>query len=226
MRLGTAIAIFTSMACPFHAQNVNRQCKRDHRVVRTALIMPVGVNLVRDSMKGGEGATEASEQVARTLYEAVSAELASRGVTVLPRTAAALHSDQDRYALADVERRYTTVARLMYRRPGGVKNGRYTLGDEIAAWPPAAQADTLVFVQAGGAVPTAGKQVFGWMVLGPRIPNLTVKTGFVDARSGTVLALANAQILGNATRKSEDALQEGLRFGFMDLPLPNPAPRR
>lgn len=226
MRATTAVAILAVMAGPFHAQNVNQQCKRDHRVIRTVLLMPVGVNLVRDSMKGGEGMTEASEQLARTLYQAVSAELLSRGVTVLPKTAAALHSDQDRYALADVDRRYTTVARLMFRRPGGVKSGRYTLGDEIAAWPPAAQADTLVFVQAGGAVPTAGKQVFGWAVLGPRIPNLVVKTGFVDARSGIVLALANAQILGNATRKSEDALQEGLRFGFQGLPLPNPAPRR
>jgi len=64
---------------------------------------------------------------------------------------------------------------MMLQVPKDVTRGRFTLGEAMDAYAPAAPADTVVFIR--GRTQTYG----GWALYG--------HLGFVDARSGEILAL-------------------------------------
>ena len=209
--------------CPAGAQVINQNFALQKRVIQSVLVLPPQVSVSRLGMKGGEGMTAESDEVADLLYAAVCRELASRGAAVSPIMITAASKDEERYALADIERKYNTIAVQMYKRPGKVKSGRYSMGDSVVAWPPAARADTLVFVHAGASVVTRNRQAFAWATLLPKFSQMDIRLGFVDARSGDIVAFGHIAPLGNATKKSEDALQRIVQLALTDLPLPSRA---
>lgn len=203
---------------------LNDRLKREKRVIRTVLVLPAGVSLVRSGMKGTEPASAEADAVAKELYAAVSRELEARGAKVLPNPAAGQITDEARYALADLQLRFDATAGQLARKPGGIDKGRYTLGDAVSAFPPAAAADTLVFVHGSGILLTNRRQAFRWALMCPAFSQFDFRAAFVDARTGEVLAVAKRVFLTNILNKSGDAIGKGIGDSFRELPLPIKGP--
>ena len=210
-----ALAVFTAQA-----QYVSPKLKKEHREIRNLRILPAGITLQYDDMKGGHGLPEESEKLGQSVYAAVAQELAARGASVLPKLA--VSTDDERFALTDWQRKFDTIAVQLYRKPHGLEKGRYTLGDGVAAWPPAADADTLVFIRGSGNLLSNNKQAFYWLTLRPGLSMFLARVAFADSRSGEIIALARFGYARNVTQKSEHALRSSIREAFHDLPLPKP----
>ena len=96
----------------------------------------------------------------------------------------------------------------MRRNPGGVKKGRYTLGDEVSLLPCSAQADALIFVRAyGNILSTASRPVL--MVTFRWFSTANLYLTVVDAKSGEVLASMHVE-------KGGDAFRNNLEYAFAD----------
>jgi hypothetical protein len=218
----TLASLGAVLALPAAGQllRLNARLKRENRVIRTVLIFPAEVSLSRNGMKGSEPASAEADTVAEVLYEAVSRELDVRGVKVLPNPAAGQLTDEAKYSLASMQLRYDTTAVQLSRKPSGVEKGRYTLGDAVAAFPPAAAAEALLFVRGSGTLLTNNKQAFRWALMSPALSEFAFRATFVDARSGEVLAFAKRLFLTNILNKSGDEIGRGIGDSFRGLPLP------
>ena len=74
-----------------------------------------------------------------------------------------------------LKQKYASIALQLRNKPGGVERERYTLGDEVALVPCAAQADSVAFVNAQGSAST-----------GPRKALVEAKSGLVTARQNSL----------------------------------------
>jgi hypothetical protein len=87
----------------------------------------------------------------------VAAELAQRGVEVLPDPLSNARDDAARYAVADLQARFDNVAVQVRKKPTHVDKGAFTLGDRVAKFEPGAPADVLVFLRASCRSRDAGR---------------------------------------------------------------------
>ncbi|HJP90592.1 MAG TPA: hypothetical protein VJ875_01465, partial [Pyrinomonadaceae bacterium] len=83
-----------------------------------------------------------------------------------------------------------------------VKKERFTLGDEVMLLNVHKDADVLVFIRGTGRVFTKGKTAFSLInIFSFDFPFTVITVGFVDARSGEVLAftkpLSTSKVLKN-----------------------------
>ena len=90
---------------------------------------------------------------------------------------------------------------LLNRKPGDVRKGRYTLGDEVAELPCSASADSLLFIGAKGLLQTGGRKGFSVLIGGSAgilmaQARYSVSIAFVDAGTGDVTAFTRISFLG------------------------------
>ena len=90
--------------------------------------------------------------------------------------------------IEQIEQKYDSVFPLMDKKPGEIAKSAYTLGDQVAMLPCAANSDVLVFVRAGGTVTTEGRETFSVLVGGPISGAVFIVT-FADAKTGEILGL-------------------------------------
>jgi len=198
---------------------------KDRKVVlRTAIILPARIELVKVGVHGSESMHEASETLSATLYRLVSAELTARGVQLLPNPAEPAPPDAVKYAIADLQAKYDNVGVQVRRNLDGLEKGKYTLGDRVATFEPARTADAFVFIRAHGRNLS---KVF-WAT-GPLFATVggafQTDIGVVDAHSGEVLAFLRTVLFKDPTAKSEERFPPLIREALRDVPLPIPAPR-
>jgi hypothetical protein len=199
------------------AEYVNPKLK--HHMVRAIVVLPAKVEVSKAGIKGAEPMIKESETLALQLNEIVSAILSARGMRVSNLGAASTPvvehaSSVGAFATADVQSRYDAVAVQLDRKPKDVRKGRYSLGDEITAFRPDTQADTLVFIRSSGVMLTGGKKAFGWMVAGPKTHGNLTRIALVDARSGDVLLFAVVRRAGNFLEDPERTFRKAIADAF------------
>jgi hypothetical protein len=187
----------------------------------TAIVLPAQVVFAKVGFKGVEGMEAEAEKLGEQLYKAIGAELAARGVVVLPNPAQAAIDDAAKYRVSDLQAKFDHVRLPVSRRPGRVDKGQFTMGDAVATFEPG-KADLLVFIRASGTVRTGGSKFLGAVLLNPflAMPEFHGDVTLVDAKSGDILAFLRFRRTNNAASQSEEQFQKIAHLTFRDVPLP------
>jgi hypothetical protein len=191
--LSRAGFIMLMMACGVslaRAQFAHPDLKSGKIVVRKALILPARASITKSGMKGNESLIAESQMVEAALPGIIAEAMQAKGCTVLGNVFApeALEKNPDlKFAVADIQDRYDALHKHVSEKPKDVRNGRYTMGDEVTNFNPGAAADALVFVRASGVVNTGGKKVLGAIAGVNEADYIVVNISIVDSQSGAVL---------------------------------------
>jgi hypothetical protein len=192
-RLAHAGFILLVIACNVslaRAQFAHPDLKSGKIVVRKVLIVPVRASVTKSGMKGDEPLIAESRMVEAALPAIIAEAMQEKGCTVLDNAFApdALEKNQDlKFAVADIQDRFDALRNHLREKPKDVRNGRFTMGDEVANFNPGAAADALVFVRAYGVVNTGGKKVLGAIAGVNEADYIVVDIAIVDSQSGAVL---------------------------------------
>lgn len=217
------LAGFTSHS--IHAQFLHPKVTSKQATIRTVVVFPAKVNVVRDSMKGPEGmAAESDELSARV--ETIITEVLSKEkhvTTLSPPAAASGQGDlQPNYSVADFQTKFDDLLPRIMKKRSDVKKGRFTMGDEVLTLNLDQSTDAIVFIRGEGKKLTGGKTAFTLLVGG--VPAyLKLQIGIVDARTGDVL-LYTDPIFGGDPTTAVDRLRKALEKGFKKLPTAQTAP--
>lgn len=211
---------------------------RKGAAVRKVCVLPPEADLRRLGMKGGESLSKESEQWAEKLGTTVQNAVADAGGAVIGDfSAEALRrNDETRQTVVRLIQKYDNIAAQMRKKPGGVEKGRFTLGDEVALLPCAAEADSLAFVDGGGLIQTGGRKAFDVLVGGAAgmfsaQSRFAVWVTLVDAKTGQVTAFTRQSATGAKAATNPDDLfraplvQELKRLHYMwQHPAPGHVP--
>jgi hypothetical protein len=208
-----------------HAQFLHPKIKSKETTIRTVVVMPAKVNVVRDSMKGPEGMAAESDDLSARVEKMIAEVLSKqKNVTTLapPTAASGEGGPQANYNIADFQTRFDDLLPKIMKKRSDVKKGRFTMGDEVLNLNLAKTTDAIVFIRGDGKKLTGGKTAFTLLVGG--VPAyLRLQIGIVDARTGDVL-LYTDPIFGGDPTTAVDRLRKALEKGFKKLPAAQPTP--
>jgi hypothetical protein len=208
-RFAHAGSILLMIACSVSlapAQFVHPDLKSGKIVVRKALILPPRVSVTKSGMKGNETLMAESSTIEAALPAIIAEVVREKGCTVLNNAFApeALEKTQDlKFALADIQDRFDALHKHLSEKPKDVRNGRFTLGDEVVNFNPGAAADALVFVRGAGVVNTGGKKVLGAIAGVNETDYILIDVAIVDSQSGAVLYYGWSVTGGNYIEQPE-----------------------
>lgn len=203
------------------AQDLHPKLKSGEKTVRTVLVLPPKVEIVRQGVKGVEGMIKESEEVEEVILKMVSKVLNEKNINLAasPFTPQSLEANNElKYALADIQTRYDALLPKMQKKSKDVTKGRFSLGDEVLKLSPEGSADALLFIRARGVQPTTGKQVFGVLTFTPSFPIVALSIGLVDSHTGEVLLYAKPIAIGDAVKKGEKVLNKPIAKSLKNLP--------
>ena len=213
----TVMVLFASAAG--WAQFEHPDLKGGKTVVKTTMILPPNVKIIKLGVKGSEEMTDESRLIENALPSLITGVLQEHQCTVNDKALAAdaLQKDPElNYAVADLQKRFDELFHQLEKKTKDVRKGRFTIGDEVAKLNPGGAIDALVFVRGYGQVNTGGK-VFLNALAGAAAYNASVyHIVVVDARSGTVLYYGVARA-GNPA-KSPDNSRKSIRKSFKEFP--------
>jgi len=219
-RAATITVLVLFLSTGVWAQFEHPDLKSGKAVVRTAVILPPNVNIVKSGVKANEALIEESHQIENALAPLITSVLQERQCTVNDKTFAsdALEQDSDlKYAVADLQKRFDELFPQMQKKPKDVRKGRFTLGDEVARLNPRGAIDALVFVRGSGQVNTGGKvflsALAGVSAYSGTIYYITV----VDARNGAVLYYGVA-FQGGDPVKNPNGSRKSIARSFKNFP--------
>jgi len=202
-----------------HGQFIHPKIKLKETTIRSVVVLPAKVSVVRDSMKGPEGMAAESDELSGRV-EAMVAEVLSKKkhVTTLSTTAAATDGDsQQKYNVADFQTKFDDLLPKIVKKRSDVKKGRFSMGDEVLNLNLEKDADAVVFIRGEGKKLTSGKTAFRLLVGGGTPAYLKLQIGVVDARNGEVLLYTDPVLVGDPTT-AIDRLRKALEKGFKKLP--------
>jgi hypothetical protein len=210
--------LLTGLIAPIHAQFLHPKITSKETTIRTVVVLPAKVNVVRDSMKGPEGMAAESDDVS-TRVEKMIAEvlLKQKNVTTLAPPTAGQTESQPNYNVADFQTKFDDLLPKIMKKRSDVKKGRFSMGDEVLNLNLEKGTDAIVFIRGEGKKLTEGKTAF-IMLVGGVPAYLKLQIGIVDARSGEVL-LYTDPILGGDPTTAVDRLRKALEEGFKKLPV-------
>ncbi len=194
-----------------------------HRVCMT----PTDARLVRLGVKGGETLTKESEEWGAKVGAAVRHSIGEAGGELTGDLSPdALKGDEEtRQSVLKLRQKYENIAHQFLRKPGDVKKGRYTLGDEVALLPCSREADSIAFVDASGSVKTGGRKTVsilagGFMGVAEAMPKYRIWIGIVDAKNGELKTLLRVDSFGGKfVADPETALDKPLTSQLKKLHL-------
>jgi hypothetical protein len=126
--------------------------------------------------------------------------------------------DERKYTLADIQARYDALLPKLVDKSKDVKKARFTLGDEVMLLNVHNDADVLVFIRGTGRVFTKGKTAFSLInIFSFDFPFTVITVGFVDARSGEVLAFTKP-LSGSKVLKDKKSLAKMIEKSLKKLP--------
>ena len=202
------------------AQFEHPDLKSGKSVVKSAVILPPNVKIIKSGVKSNEEMIEESRLIENALAPLITSVLQERHCTVNDKTFAGDTLDKDadlKYAVADLQKRFDEMFPQMQRKPKDVRKGRFTLGDEVARLNPGGATDALVFVRGFGQVSTGGK-VFLSALAGAAAYNATAyHIVVVDARTGVVLYYGVALQGGNPA-KNPSGSRKSIEKSFKNFP--------
>jgi len=171
---------------------------RDKDLILSKLVLlPPGVEVTKEGVKGNEGMGKESEDAARNFSIEVTAALSAKGASVTtPFTEEALNgNDELRSAVADVQRQFDEVATKVFTKKKDVAKGRFTVGDGVAVLNTKGDADAFVVVRAAGTKETGTKKFMKRGLIGLAATHGKVlyrsRVAIIDAKSGDILFLGD-----------------------------------
>ena len=199
--LTTGIFFLSLFPTNLAAQFEHPDLKSGKKVIKTVMILPPAASLVKSGMKGNEPLVAESQALESGLSSIVREALSNKGYNIVQNDLGPTALDQNpdlKYALSDLQTRYDKLQVLLNKKPKDVRTGRYSLGDEVANFSPAANADALVFVRARGIVRTTGQKAFVVLTgMGYVSNHVALDISIVDAQSGAILYFAKPGSNGN-----------------------------
>jgi hypothetical protein len=201
------------------AQYLNPKLTEKKVTIRSAIILPAKVEITKESAKGSEMMVAESEQISTGVAEAVSQALQGKKIAVAPDSFdQATMDDGRKYTLADIQARYDALLPKLVDKSKDVKKARFTLGDEVMLLNVHKDADVLVFIRGTGRVFTKGKTAFSLInIFSFDFPFTVITVGFVDARSGEVLAFTKP-LSGSKVLKDKKSLAKMIEKSLKKLP--------
>jgi hypothetical protein len=188
------------------AQELHPKLRSGEKIIRTILVLPPKVEIVRQSVKGTESMIKESEELEEVVLRLVSKILNEKKINLSPSpfTPQALEANNElKYALADIQSRYDQLLPKMRKNSKDVAKARFSLGDEVVKLNPDGSADALLFIRANGVQPTPGRLILGTLSLRPTFPIVPVSIGIVDSHTGEVLFFAKPLAIGDLAQKGE-----------------------
>jgi hypothetical protein len=206
-----------------HAQFIHPKIKSKETTIRSVVVLPAKVNVVRDSMKGPEGMAAESDELSVRVEKMVAEVLSKqKHVTTLPTTRAGTEASTDgdaqqKYNVADFQSKFDELLPKIMKKRSDVKKGRFSMGDEVLNLNLEKGTDAVVFIRGEGKKLTSGKTAMRWLVGGVVPAYLRLQIGIVDARNGEVLLYTDPVFTGDPTT-AVDRLRKALEKGFKKLP--------
>ncbi len=188
--------VFVVLCCVFvnydavEGQYLHPKVAEKKVTIRSAVILPAKVEIVKESAKGQEMMVAESANISGSVTEAVNQTLQKKKITVAPNPFEAAAIDETRkYTLADIQTRYDALLPKLVKKSNDIKKARFTLGDEVMLLNVHKDADVLVFIRGQGRMFTKGKTAFSIInIFNFDFPFAQITVGVVDAHSGEVLA--------------------------------------
>lgn len=205
-----AAMLLSAFASPAFASSYAQQKLRSKQFpVHTVCMMPPEGHLTRLGMKGAEAIPDESETFASALGTFVASHLKSAGIVVVSALAAqstSASNDELRQVLAQIQEKYHAISKLLDKKPKEIGKSAFTLGDEVALLPCAANSDLIVFVQGTGYTLTEGRVGAGLLGAGPYQPFARLTVTMADARTGEILAFLRLSQLDPSLQDPEDGI--------------------
>jgi hypothetical protein len=219
--------VFVILCCVFvnydvakvEAQYLHPKVVEKKVTIRSAVILPAKVEIVKESAKGQEMMVAESADISSSVMEAVGESLQKKKITVAPNPFEASAMDESRkYTLADIQTRYDGLLPKMLKKSDDVKKARFTLGDEVMLLNVHKDADVLVFIRGQGRMFTKGKTAFSLVnIFSFDFPFAQITVGIVDAQSGEVLAFTKP-MSASKVLKDKKALSKMIEKSLKKLP--------
>jgi len=223
LRIGSLVssALLLAAISPLaaRAQFLHPKITKNEVTIRKVVILPAKVDVVRDSMKGPEGMAAESEELSGRVEKMVTEVLVNKKhITTLsaPASSTADGAAQGKYTVADMQTKFDELLTKVMKKRKDVKNGRFSMGDEVLNLNLDKSADAIVFIRGRGQKLTSGKKAFV-MLVGGMPAYLIMQIGIVDAHTGDVLLYTDPVFAGDPTT-AVDRLRKALEKGFKKLP--------
>jgi hypothetical protein len=219
--------LFVMLCCVFinydaarvEAQYLHPKVVEKKVAIRSAVILPAKVEIVKESAKGQEMMVAESADISSSVMEAVDQTLQKKKITVAPNPFEATAMDESRkYTLADIQTRYDGLLPKLLKKSNDVKKARFTLGDEVMLLNVHKEADVLVFIRGQGRMFTKGKTAFSLVnIFSFDFPFAQITVGIVDAHSGEVLAFTKP-MSASKVLKDKKALNKMIEKSLKKVP--------
>ncbi len=208
-----------SYAAKVKAQYLHPSITGKKVTIRTAVILPAKVEIVKESAKGQEMMVAESADISGKTAEAVGQALQAKKITVVTNSFEPASLDETRkYTLADIQGRYDALLPKLTKKSKDIKKARFTLGDEVMLLNVHKDADVLVFIRGAGRVFTKGKTAFSLInIFNMDFPFAQITVGIVDARSGEVLAFTKP-MSASKVLKDQKSLNKMIAKSLKKLP--------
>lgn len=208
-----------SYAADVNAQYLHPKVSEKKVTIRTALILPAKVEIVKESAKGSEMMVAESADISDKTEAAVGEALHEKKIGVVTNWfAPASLDDARKYTLADIQGRYDALLPKLVNKSKDVKKARFTLGDEVMLLNAHKDADVLIFIRGSGRMFTKGKTAFSLInIFSFDFPFAQITVGIVDARSGEVLAFTKP-MSASKVLKDQKSLNKMIAKSLKKLP--------
>jgi hypothetical protein len=225
MRLPVRV-VFVTLCCMFvhydagkvEAQYLHPKIVEKKVTIRSAVILPAKVEIMKESAKGSEMMVAQSADISKGVMEAVDQALKEKKISVVANSFEPSALDDSRkYQLADIQTRYDALLPKLVKKSKDVKKARFTLGDEVMLLNVHKDADVIVFIRGQGRVFTKGKTAFSILSFSLDFPLATITVGIVDARSGEVLAFTKP-MNSSGVLKNKKSLNKMIQKSLKKLP--------
>ena len=217
---GAAVALALAAITPqvARAQYLHPKITSKQTTIRNIVLLPAKVDIVRDSMKGPEGMGAESEQLSARVSQLITDALTAKNIAALPAPPAAADGDaQQKYTVADIQSRYDDLLPKITRKKKDVKQGRFSMGDEVLNLNVDKKADAIVFIRGRGQKLTSGKKAFVILV-GGAPAYLQLSISIVDAHTGEVLLYTDSLAVGDPTTGDTNRVRKSIAKSLKKLP--------
>ena len=217
---GAAVALALAALTPqvARAQYLHPKITSKQTTIRNIVLLPAKVDIVRDSMKGPEGMGAESEQLSARVSQLITDALTAKNIAALPAPSAAADGDaQQKYTVADIQSRYDDLLPKITTKKKDVKQGRFSMGDEVLNLNVDKKADAIVFIRGRGQKLTSGKKAFVILV-GGAPAYLQLSISIVDAHTGEVLLYTDSVAVGDPTSGDTNRVRKSIAKSLKKLP--------
>src|SRR3989440_702249 len=218
--LAALVLMITALSPDARAQFLHPKITSKEVTVRKVVILPAKVEVVRDSMKGPEGMAAESEELSGRVEKMVTEVLANQKHIKTLTVPTSGGDPQGKYTVADIQAKFDDLLPKVMKKRKDVKQGRFSMGDEVLNLNLDKTADAIVFIRGRGQKLTSGKKTFTLLV-GGMPAYLVMQIGVIDAHTGEVLVYTDPILAGDPTT-AVDRLRSALEKGFKKLPTVSP----